>query len=165
VERKRYPSHIRRVESLNDVAYNIIVLKLVIDTDVMFAAFESATGASRALLLAVLDGRAALLASTTLMIEYEAVLTRRENLVRSGLTIAEVTKALDDIAGLSIPVRFNYRWRPVAKDPDDDLVIETAANGYADVIVSFNKADLIAAATSFGIAVERPNQTLMRLRQ
>ncbi|HEY0833637.1 MAG TPA: PIN domain-containing protein [Azospirillum sp.] len=133
------------------------MLKIVLDTDVMFAAFHSPVGAARHLLLEVLDGKAHLLLSTTLMIEYEAVLTRPAN-------VAKFVGVLDEIAGLCVPVAFDYRWRPGAADPDDDLVLETAINGAADVIASFNLVDMAAAAGRFGIPVERPKDVLRRLR-
>ncbi len=140
------------------------MIRIVVDTDVMFAAFHSATGASRALLLDILDGKARLLLSTTLMIEYEAVLTRPENLTKFGIGVADLLAVLDELATVCVPVVFDYRWRPGAADPDDDLVLETAINGNADVIASFNLADLTAGAAPFGIAAERPKDVLRRLR-
>lgn len=140
------------------------MLRLVLDTDVMFAAFHSPAGASRHLLLEVLDGKAHLLLSTTLLVEYEAVLTRPDNLVKFGIGAADVFSVLDEVASLCVPVAFDYRWRPGAADPDDDLVLETAVNGTADVIASFNLADLAAASARFGIPVERPKDVLRRLR-
>ena len=147
-----------------DVVYDIIMIRIVLDTDVMFAAFHSATGASRALLLEILDGKARLLLSTTLMIEYEAVLTRPETLAKFGIGAADLFAVLDELAAVCTPVAFDYRWRPGAADPDDDLILETAINGDADVIASFNLADLMDRAAPFGIPVERPNDVLRRLR-
>ncbi|CAO3404536.1 hypothetical protein [Azospirillum palustre] len=98
------------------------------------------------------------------MIEYEAVLTRPGNLAKFGIAVPDVLGVLDEIAALCIPVAFDYRWRPGASDPDDDLVLETAINGSADAIASFNLADLAAGASSFGIPVERPKDILRRLR-
>ena len=140
------------------------MLRLVIDTDVMVSAFESPSGASRQLILDILDGKASLLLSVSLMLEYEAVLTRDAMLARSGLSTAEVLEALDDLAGRCIPVAFDYRWRPAAQDADDDLVVETAINGGADVIATFNVADMSDGAKRFGIAVERPGTVLKRIR-
>lgn len=140
------------------------MVRIVLDTDVLFAAFRSAEGASRRLLLDILDGRALLLLSTTLMVEYEAVLTRPGNLAAFGLEVVDVLAVLDELAGLCVPVAFDYRWRPGAADPDDDLVLETAINGSADVIASFNLADMTAGAAPFGIPVERPKDVLRRLR-
>ena len=139
------------------------MLRLVLDTDVMFAAFDSPAGASRRLLLEMLDGKALLLLSATLMVEYEAVLTRPGNLKKFGIGVADVLSVLDEIAGLCVPVAFDYRWRPGAADPDDDLVLETAINGAANAIASFNLADMRAGAAPFGITVERPVDILRRI--
>jgi len=140
------------------------MMRVVIDTDVMVAAFGSATGASRQLVSEVLDGRLTLLLSTSLMLEYEDVLTRPETLARSRLTAKDVLEVLDELARLCLPVGFDYRWRPAASDPDDDLVLETAINGSADMIATFNAKDMAAGARMFGIDVERPVGVLRRLR-
>jgi hypothetical protein len=65
-------------------------------------------------------------------------------------------------AGLCVPVALDYRWRPVAADPDDDIVVETAVNGGSDVIATFNIDDMRAGAARFGIAAERPAAVLQR---
>jgi predicted nucleic acid-binding protein len=49
---------------------------MVLDTDVLVAAFRTEHGASRQLLIAALDERFVLLASTAMWLEYEAVMTR-----------------------------------------------------------------------------------------
>lgn len=141
-----------------------MALTVVIDTDVMVAALESATGASRALLLAVLDGDVRMACSPALLFEYEAVLTRPAVRARSGLSHQEVAEVLDEIASRCVPVAFDFRWRPVADDPDDDLVIETAVNAVADVIASFNIKDMHRGAARFGIPVSRPADLLRRIR-
>jgi predicted nucleic acid-binding protein len=48
---------------------------------------------------------------------------------------------------------------PVAR-PHDEMVLETAINGYADAIVTFNRADFIGAARQFGIRVLNPKEAL-----
>lgn len=131
----------------------------------MVAAVGSATGASRQLVIDVLDGRITMLLSASLMIEYEAVLSRPETLARSGITVEEVIEVLDELALRCTPVAFDYRWRPAAKDPDDDVVLETAVNGSADVIATFNVKDMAEAGAAFGIAVERPALVLRRIER
>lgn len=139
------------------------MIRVVVDTDVMVAAFDSPNGASRQLLVDILDGKAALPLSVGLMFEYEAVLTRPRLLKMTGVSAAEVGEVLDELARLCIPVPLDYRWRPAATDPDDDMVIETAVNGIADVIATFNIADMAPGAARFGIAVERPADVLRRI--
>jgi putative PIN family toxin of toxin-antitoxin system len=140
------------------------MLRIVLDTDVLVAAFDSPTGASRQLFIEVLDERVCLLMSTALLLEYEAVLTRPTVLRMIGIDSAAVVAVLDELAGLCVPVALDYRWRPVAADPDDDMVIETAINGGADVIATFNIGDMRVGAERFGVAVERPAAILRRLR-
>jgi putative PIN family toxin of toxin-antitoxin system len=138
--------------------------RVVVDTDVMVAAFDSPSGASRQLLIEILDGKAKLLLSTSLMFEYEAVLTRPKVLDLIGIETKDVLAVLDQLAGLCVPVAFDFRWRPNAVDADDDLVFETAINGSADVIASFNIRDMETGAARFGIAVERPASVLRRIK-
>jgi putative PIN family toxin of toxin-antitoxin system len=131
-------------------------VRLVLDTDVMVAAFRSDRGASRRLLISALDGQFDLPASVPLMIEYEAVLTRPEHLVASGLAVDEVNAVLDAAAKVSVPVALRFLWRPRLKDPADEMVLETAVNGNADWLVTFNTRHLMEAARDFGIRVLRP---------
>ena len=70
---------------------------------------------------------------------------------------------LDELTGLCAHVVFDYLWRPQANDPDDVLVLETAINGGADVVASFNVADMQAGARRFGIGVERPAIVMRRI--
>ena len=141
-----------------------MALRVVVDTDVMMAGFSSATGASRRLLLAVLDGEVQMLLSTPLLLEYEAVLTRPSVLAMAKGSAADVFTILDELIGLCVPVALDYRWRPVARNPDDDLVLEAAINGGANVVASFNVGDMQSGARRFGIAVERPGAVLNRIK-
>jgi len=137
-------------------------MRVLLDTAVMVAAIRSDVGASRRLLVAGLERRLTLLASVPLMIEYQAVLTRREHLSASGMSAADVGVLLDAVAAVAEPVHLAFLWRPLLGDPDDDMVLEAAVNGRANAIVTFNIRDFGAAA-SFGIAVLRPGEALKRL--
>ncbi len=137
---------------------------MVLDTDVVVAGFLSAGGASRQLLLDALDQRFTLLLSTALLTEYEAVLTRPTHLAKSRASESEVVEILDALAGVCVPVVFDYRWRPTGAHPDDDLVIETAINGQANLIATFNLKDMGKAGGLFGFEVQRPGPVVRRMR-
>lgn len=122
----------------------------MLDTDVLVAALRSSRGASRQLLLGALDHHFELLLSVPLVLEYEAVLTRPEHLAACGLRSEEVERVLDDLASVAKPVRLAFRWRPRLPDPNDDMVLETAVNGNADAIVTFNQRDFKEASRSGG---------------
>lgn len=128
----------------------------------MVAALRSERGASRQLLISALEREFDLLASVPLMLEYEAVLTRQEHLLASGLTTLQVRKILDDLAGTARPVRLAFRWRPRLPDADDDMVLETAMNGGANAVVTFNLADFAAASAICGAIL--PITALRRIR-
>jgi putative PIN family toxin of toxin-antitoxin system len=106
-------------------------MRLVLDTDVMAAAFRNDRGASRQLLLAALNRKVTLLMSVPLMLEYEAVLPRPEQLEHMGLTAQDTNALLDAIAEVIEPVTLRFLWRPQLQDPGDEIVLETAVNGRA----------------------------------
>ena len=135
----------------------------VLDTDVIVAALRSDRGASRQLLLAALHRQFELLVSVPLMLEYEAVLTRPQHLAACGLSSAEIELVLDDLAAVARPVRLAFRWRPRLSDPDDDMVLETAINGNATAIVTFNQRDFASGIQPFGCSVILPATALQRL--
>jgi putative PIN family toxin of toxin-antitoxin system len=136
---------------------------VVLDTSVMVAAIRSGAGASRRLLVAALERRFILLASVPLMIEYESVMTRPEHLAISGLTASDVGQLLDAATYVMEPVRLAFLWRPMSRDPNDDMVLETAVNGSADVLATFNVRDFADAAERFGVSVLKPGEVVMRL--
>jgi putative PIN family toxin of toxin-antitoxin system len=134
-------------------------VRLVLDTDVVVAAFRSDRGASRQLLLAALNRKVMMLVSVPLMLEYEAVLKRPEQLDAIGVTSDEVDAVVDALAAVIEPVRLRFLWRPMLKDPSDEMVLETAVNGRADRLVTFNLRHLGQAAQEFGISADVPGAT------
>jgi hypothetical protein len=104
-----------------------------------------------------------MLATVPLFFEYEAVATRPEHLAAAGATRADVINTLDVLAALLEPVVTHFLWRPKLRDADDEMVLEAAVNGRADVIVTFNTRDFGRAAEEFGIGLALPAQLLKRL--
>jgi putative PIN family toxin of toxin-antitoxin system len=139
-------------------------MRLVLDTDVLVAAFRSERGASRGLLIAALDERFVLLASTALWLEYEAVLTRPFQLTAMRLSAAEVRDVLAALAVVAEPVPIHFLWRPVLADAEDEHVLDLAMNGRADLLVTFNEVDFLEASRTFQIEVVAPAVALRRLR-
>lgn len=64
------------------------------------------------------------------------------------------------LASVMERVRLHYRWRPQLADADDDMVLETAVNGRAGTIVTFNLKDYGAVPARFGITATRPGDLL-----
>uniref|UniRef100_B0T2W8 PIN domain-containing protein n=1 Tax=Caulobacter sp. (strain K31) TaxID=366602 RepID=B0T2W8_CAUSK len=138
-------------------------MRLVLDTATMVAAIRSRAGASNRLLVAGLERRLTLLVSTPLFIECEAVMTRDEHRVASGFSVRDVGDLLDAVAATAQPVRLAFLWRPAVRDPDDDMVLETAANGQADAIVTYNKRDFGKVAQRFGVELWLPGEAMRKL--
>jgi predicted nucleic acid-binding protein len=62
------------------------------------------------------------------------------------------------------PVQIRFLWRPLLCDPTDDMVLESAVNGRADLLGTFNQEDFTAAAKAFALEIVRPSEALRRLR-
>jgi putative PIN family toxin of toxin-antitoxin system len=137
-------------------------MRLVLDTDVMVAGLQSPKGASRRLLLGAVDREIELVASVPLFVEWEAVLKRPAVLRAAALTAEDVDVVLDQLAALIVPVELWYLWRPQLVDPDDEMVLETAINGAAEAVVTFNQKHFTVAAR-FGVAVRLPREIVKEL--
>lgn len=146
------------------VSHMVLTVKLVLDTDVIVAAFRSPTGASAALIELALDGSIELLVTVPLALEYEAVLKREEHLVATGTTIDEMDRRVRSLIALCDPVYRAFRWRPQLRDPADEMVLEAAVNGGADMLVTFNQRDFGTAPEAFGIECLLPRDALGRIR-
>jgi predicted nucleic acid-binding protein len=131
---------------------------------VLVAALRTERGASRQLLVGALDRDFELLVSVPLIVEYEAVLTRPEHLAMSGMTSQEVGDVLDALVNASTPVFLGFLWRPRLRDPGDEMVMETAVNGAADWLVTFNMRHL-ETAREFGVRVMRPSDAWKEIRK
>ena len=137
---------------------------IVLDTNVLVAATFSPFGASFQILTLVPQRGFELLLSVPLMLEYEEVLKREDMRARSQLTLEDVDVLLDMLAAVGTPCTPFFRWRPQLPDPDDEMLLELAANGRADAIVTMNVRHLLPAAWTFGVEVLRPGEFLRRLR-
>lgn len=132
-------------------------MRLVLDTCVLVAGLRSRDGASFQLLSCLGEGRFVPLLSVPLLLEYEAVLKRPAQLAASGMTTEDVDTVLDMMAARCEAVKLYYLWRPMLNDPADEMVLELAAQGVADAIVTHNVGDFTPAG-QFGISVATPGQ-------
>lgn len=139
-------------------------MRAVLDTSVLVTALRSPTGASDLLVQAVLEGILRPLVSVPLVLEYEAVLSRPEQLAVSGFSTEEVVGVVKAFCRLGEPVHLSRSLRPQLIDPDDEFVLETAVYGKADAIVTFNVKDFRQAASTLGIETISPKEALRRMR-
>jgi predicted nucleic acid-binding protein len=97
--------------------------------------------------------------SATLIFEYEEVLSRPEHLGAAGAELSDAGRFVDAICEIAEWVRPTWLWRPQLRDPDDEMVLEAAVSGGAD-IVTFNPRDF-APAHRFGVRVLSPQDLRM----
>ena len=107
------------------------------DTAVVVAAVRSSRGASRAWLKAALLQKVELILSVPLVLQYEEVLTRPEQLAASRMSARQVGILLDALCRVGKPVEISFLWRPILRDPDDEMVLEAAVCGRANLILTF----------------------------
>ena len=127
------------------------------------AAMRSPSGASAAIVRAVRRERVELLLSVPLAMEYEAVCLRPEHQMAAGLSEQEVRIFVDSVLAMAQPVKIHFLWRPQLRDPADEMVLETAVNGRADLLVTFNARDYGTVPRQFGIEVMMPRLGLERI--
>lgn len=102
--------------------------------------------------------------NVALALEYEATCRRLEHRMAAGLTEAEVGVFVDGLIALGEPVETHFIWRPQLRDPGDEMVLEAAVNGQAELLVTFNRRHFRDVPARFGIDAVLPKQALARVR-
>jgi PIN domain-containing protein len=82
-----------------------------------------------------------------------------------GLSEREVEIFLDAVVAMAEPVETHFLWRPQLRDAGDEMVLEAAVNGRADLLVTFNVRDFGDVPSRFGIELMIPRDALERIRQ
>lgn len=131
----------------------------------MVAAMRSPRGASAAILRAARQSRVTLLLSVALALQYESVCWRAEHRLASGLSEREVDTFVTAVIALAEPVEVHFLWRPLLRDPGDEMVLEAAVNGRADALVTFNLRDFGTAPSLFGVEVLLPREAIGRIKR
>jgi predicted nucleic acid-binding protein len=115
--------------------------------------------------VAALGKQYELLLSVPLALEYEAVLKRPEQIAVSRATVQDIDKLLDALIAVSSLVHRAFLWRPLLRDANDEMVVEAALSGNADLLVTFNKRDFQPGASNLGIALATPREALKRIKE
>ena len=138
-------------------------MKIVLDTSVVLSALLSRRGASNKLLVWLFRNQKKYnVVSNTLVVEYESVLTRPENLKQCDLRREDMLRFVDDLCLISHHQEIHFLWRPFLGDRNDDMVLETAVNAGAGAIITFNPKDFKEVWEQFGIKILTPGEYLMK---
>lgn len=104
------------------------------------------------------------LVTTAIVLECETVSMRLEQRLATGMSDADVLGFLVALAGVAEAVESGVLWCPRLRDPGDELILEAAANGQEDVLVTHNMRDFYPAAGALGIRIMTPAMLLKELR-
>ena len=134
--------------------------QVVLDTNVLVAGMRSSRGASHRILQWIGTGRFGTHVSVPLVLEYEEILLRKSP--ELGISPADIRDFLDYICSVSTHHAIDFLWRPLLRDPDDDMVLELAVQAGCRDIVTHNIRDF-AGAESLGVHAILPRTFLNRI--
>ena len=142
------------------IIYNTTMIKVVLDTNVVYAGLRSRRGASFRLLETLGDKKFQPCVSVPLVLEYQQMLVEKQ----SDLTLSEsdIASVLDYLCLVAHKQRVFYLWRPFLRDPKDDMVLELAVAAECKYIVTYNKRDF-RGTERFGISVVSPLEFLQTI--
>lgn len=141
----------------------ISVFKVVFDTSILVAAARSAYGASFALIKEIPSPKFQLSLSVGLYAEWQAVLTRPEN-VPPGQSVEDVQAFIRFLAASANLQEMHFLWRPFLSDADEDMVLEVAFAAGCSHIVTYNQRNF-AGVDRFGLNVLSPRDFLKLIRE
>ena len=133
----------------------------MIDTNVLLSALFSNKGKSYKLIelltsKALKDTKYNVI-SVPLALEFEEVLLRPKNRQKYDyFTQEEVRLIISDIVSISHKTKLHFLWRPFLRDSFDDKVLETAVNGQARAIITYNTKDFAGVKKHFDIDILTP---------
>lgn len=114
---------------------------VTVDTNVIFSALFSRSGASYRILELIFDDKLKIALSTSAYFEYYDVLTRTENLEKLKFSIGEIEDVLDLIALLAQRHSIYYLLRPNLADEKDNLFVECAFASNSEFLITSNVKD------------------------
>ena len=134
--------------------------QIVFDTNILVAALRSKRGASFRLISLIGTGPFEINLSVPLLFQYEEVLRRQRRHLH--LTQTALAGFLDYLCSVANLHEIYFLWRPYLLDPQDDMVLELAAKGGCEYIVTYNKRDF-HGVEAFGIEVATAKEYLEKI--
>ena len=115
------------------------VYQIVLDTNIIYSALRSKRGASYRLLSLLDSAKFEINLTVPLVIEYEDVLLRKMHTL--NFSESQIGQFLDYLCLVGNWHDVYFLWRPILKDPEDDMILELAVRANCKFIVTYNKAD------------------------
>ena len=135
-------------------------MKIVIDTNVFFAALKSRRGASFKLISLLPSEKFSIAISVPLIVEYEDVLNRGK--LSKDITKDDIAHFIDFFCHIGDQHEIFFLWRPFLPDLSDDLILEVAVAGGCDAIITYNKRHF-KNVEKFGLRTLDPKKFLAEI--
>ena len=137
------------------------IVKIILDTNVLYSGLYSSLGASYKILRAIEEKTVKIVISTTLLFEYEDVLKRKQ--ADLGIGNQDIENILDNLCDLSEFQKIYFLWRPCLQNHKDDHVLEVAIASQTNTIMTHNIKDFKNIDT-FGIRAITPKDLLKEIQ-
>lgn len=134
---------------------------VVLDTNLLVSAIRSKRGASFQVLSLVGTGLFDIAVSVPLVLEYEDAMLR--NVTSTALDESDIHNIIDYLCSVARRQHIYFLWRPLLRDPKDDLVAEVAFAAGCDAIVTYNLRDF-EGIEKLGLKILTPNEFLQEIR-
>jgi len=134
---------------------------VVLDTNVLVSAIRSNRGTSFQVLTSVGTGLFDIAVSVPLVVEYEDAMLR--HVEHSNLKETDIKDIIDYLCTIAKLQHIYFLWRPLLRDPKDDLIVEVAIAAGCDAIVTHNRKDF-KGVESLGLRVLTPSAFLKEIR-
>jgi len=131
-------------------------LRVVLDTNILISAFIFPGGPPESVYRLAVEGRVELVTSRPLLVELGRVLTEKV-----GWDTSHADEVVAQVARLGQVVRPAETVSEITADPSDDRVLEAAAEGGAEVIVSGDR-HLLRIGTWRAVRIEPAAKFLTR---
>jgi len=126
------------------------MIRAVLDTNVVYSGLRSRNGASFKVLESLLNTKFEPCVSVPLILEYQQTLIQKQSDL--ALSISEIESVLDYLCLVGHRQKVFYLWRPLLRDPKDDMVLELAVAAECGFIVTYNARDF-RGAERFGVSI------------
>ena len=117
---------------------------ITIDTNVLYQALRSSSGASFQIMQLVRAGSCRIALSQSVFTEYQDVLTRQSSLDAFELTRNDIEKILRYIAYIGKKFDPHFLFRPNLKDENDNMFVELAIASQSKYLVTSNIKDFVS---------------------
>ncbi|SMO46834.1 putative toxin-antitoxin system toxin component, PIN family [Gracilimonas mengyeensis] len=138
------------------------VHQIVLDTNIIYSALRSKRGASYRLMSLLNSSKFEFNLSVPLIIEYEDVLVRKIETL--NFDASQISQFLDYLCLIGNWHEVYFLWRPVLKDPKDDMVLELAVRANCKYIVTYNKTDF-QGVDKFGVKLATAKEFLQIIEE